>query len=192
MTDESAGEVTVLLRAWRAGDDEAYRRVSVLVYEELRRQAGNYVRRKRRGDGQQATSLVHEAFMRLATARAVDWQDRRHFLAVAARTMRRVLVDAARARGASKRGSDAEHLPLPSDLAGAGSALVDVIALDEALERLGRVDERKVQVVELRFFAGLTVPETAQVLQVSPDTVARDWRMARAWLHRELQGISNG
>ena len=188
--DEASGEVTVLLRAWRAGDDDAYRRVSVLVYDELRRQAGNYVRRKRSGDAQQATSLVHEAFMRLASAREVDWQDRRHFLAVAARTMRRVLVDAARARAASKRGADAEHLPLPSDLAGVGAPLVDVIALDEALERLGKLDERKVQVVELRFFAGLTVPETAQVLQVAPDTVARDWRMARAWLRRELEAIS--
>ena len=187
--DEATGnQVTMLLRAWRAGDDDAYRRVSVILYDELRRQAGNYVRRKRSGDAQQATSLVHEAFMRLATARQVDWQDRGHFLAIAARTMRRVLVDAARARAATKRGSHAAHIPLPSDIAGGvGASPIDAIALDEALERLAKLDERKVQVVELRFFAGLTVPETAQVLQVAPDTVARDWRMARTWLRRELE-----
>jgi RNA polymerase sigma factor (TIGR02999 family) len=190
--DDAAGEVTVLLRAWHAGDEDAYRRVSGLLYDELRRQAGNYVRRKRSGEGEQATSLVHEAFMRLAAARQVNWQDRRHFLAVAARTMRRVLVDAARARAAVKRGSHAAHVPLPLDVAGVEASPVDAIALDEALERLATFDERKVQVVELRFFAGLTVPETAQVLQVAPDTVARDWRMARAWLRRELQGVSKG
>jgi RNA polymerase sigma factor (TIGR02999 family) len=145
------------------------------------------VRRKRSGDALQATSLVHEAFMRLASARQVDWQDRGHFLAIAARTMRRVLVDAARVRSAAKRGSYADHIPLPSDVAGPGASPIDAIALDEALERLGKLDERKVHVVELRFFAGLTVAETAQVLQVAPDTVARDWRMARTWLRRELQ-----
>jgi RNA polymerase sigma factor (TIGR02999 family) len=187
--DRAAGDVTVLLRAWRAGDEDAYRRVSGILYDELRRLARNYVRRKRSGEALEATSLVHEAFMRLASARQVDWQDRRHFLAVAARTMRRVLVDAARARAAVKRGSHAAHIPVPSDLAGIGTSPVDAIALDEALERLGAFDARKVHVVELRFFAGLTVPETAQVLQVAPDTVARDWRMARAWLRRELQGV---
>ena len=186
--DASSGEVTALLHAWRAGDDDAYRRVSSLVYDELRRQAANYVRRKRAGDPLQTTSLVHEAFMRLAAARRVDWQDRGHFLAIAARTMRRVLVDAARARGTAKRGAHAVHVPLPTEVPDATPSPLDAIALDEALDRLGTVDPRKVQVVELRFFAGLTVPETAQVLQVAPDTVARDWRMARAWLMRELQG----
>jgi RNA polymerase sigma-70 factor, ECF subfamily len=185
--DQPAGEVTALLRAWRGGDEDAYGRISTVLYGELRRQASNYVRRKRSGDALQATSLVHEAFMRLASARQVDWQDRGHFLAIAARTMRRVLVDAARVRSAAKRGSYADHIPLPSDVAGPGASPIDAIALDEALERLGKLDERKVHVVELRFFAGLTVAETAQVLQVAPDTVARDWRMARTWLRRELQ-----
>src|SRR5215212_1245153 len=147
MVDERAGEVTALLRAWRGGDEDAYGRISAVLYGELRRQARNYVRRKRSGDALQATSLVHEAFMRLAGARQVDWQDRGHFLAIAARTMRRVLVDAARARAAAKRGSHADHLPLSSDVAGVAASPIDAIALDDALERLGKFDERKMQVV---------------------------------------------
>jgi len=186
--DSAIGDVTVLLRAWRAGDEEAYRRVSSILYDELRRQAAHYVQRRRSGDTLQATVLVHEAFMRMAGARQVDWQDRGHFLAVAARTMRRVLVDAARARGAVKRGADAAHLPLRPDLQAPEHSPLDVIALDRALDHLSTFDRRKAQVIELRFFAGLTVAETAQVLQVAPDTVARDWRMARAWLLRELTG----
>jgi RNA polymerase sigma-70 factor (ECF subfamily) len=185
--EASPGDVTALLRAWRAGDEDAYRRVSSILYDELRRQAAHYVRRKRSGDALQATSLVHEAFMRLAGARQVDWQDRRHFLAVASRTMRRVLVDAGRARRTAKRGSGAVHVPLQSDVEAREPSVVDVIALDQALERLAAFDKRKVQVVELRFFAGLTVAETAHVLEVAPDTIARDWRMARTWLLRELE-----
>jgi RNA polymerase sigma factor (TIGR02999 family) len=149
------------------------------------------MRRKRSGDTLQTTALVHEAFIRLAGARQVDWQDRRHFLAVAARTMRRVLVDAARARASVKRGAGAVRVPLESDVRADAPSPVDLIALDRALETLATFDARKVQVVELRFFAGLTVDETAQVLEVAPDTVARDWRLARTWLLRELDDKSS-
>jgi RNA polymerase sigma factor (TIGR02999 family) len=179
-------QVTTLLRAWHAGDEDAYRQVSSLLYPELRRRAAHYMRRQRAGDTLQATALVHEAFIRLADARMVEWQDRRHFLAVAARTMRRVLVDLARAHGSTKRGAGADHVSLESGIAAQGPSLADLIAVDEALDALGTIDPRKVQVVELRFFAGLTVEETAHVLDVSPDTVARDWRMARTWLLRQL------
>jgi RNA polymerase sigma factor (TIGR02999 family) len=184
----NAGEVTALLRAWRAGDEDAYRQVASILYGELRRQAARHIRHRRPGSPAQATTLVHEAFVRLAGAGNVDWQDRSHFLAVAARTMRRVLVDMVRAQHAAKRGTGAVHVPLESNIEADGPSPLDLVALDQALERLGTFDARKVRVVELRFFAGLTVEETAQVLEVSPDTVARDWRMARSWLLRELHG----
>jgi RNA polymerase sigma factor (TIGR02999 family) len=184
--DSESGEVTALLHAWHAGDEDAYRRVSSILYDELRRQAAICMRRRRHGDTLQTTALVHEAFVRLAGAHQVDWHDRTHFLAVAARTMRRVLVDLARAQGSAKRGAGAAQVPLEFDMAAGGAPAVDLIALDQALERLAAFDARKVRVIELRFFAGLTVEEAAQVLKVSPDTVARDWRMARTWLLREL------
>lgn len=184
---KTPGEVSALLRAWHGGDEDAYREVSSILYGELRRQAAHYVRRRRPGDTMQATALVHETFMRLADAHRVEWQDRRHFLAVAAQTMRRVLVDLARAEDTAKRGSRPAMVPLDSNVAISADDPVDLIALDRALEGLARIDPRKVQVIELRFFAGLTVDETAQVLDVSPDTVARDWRTARAWLARELR-----
>ena len=151
MSDSPAGEVTALLRAWRAGDEDAYRRVASILYDELRRQAAQYMHRQQFGDTLQTTALVHEAFIRLAGAQRVDWQDRKHFLAVAARTMRRVLVDVVRAQGASKRGSRAIHVPLDSSLEAGGPSPLDLIALDRALEGLAKLDARKVQVVELRF-----------------------------------------
>jgi RNA polymerase sigma factor (TIGR02999 family) len=191
VSDSEAGEVTVLLRAWHAGDEDAYRRVSSMLDSELRPQAADYVRHRRQADMLQSTALVHEAFMRLVGAQQVDWQDRRHFLAVAARTMRQVLVDLVRAQGSAKRGSRVVHLPLDSSLAAGGPAPVDLIALDEALDTLAAFDARKVRVVELRFFSGLTVEETARVLDVSNDTVACDWRMARAWLMRQLNAGLN-
>ena len=180
-----AGAVTALLRAWHGGDEDAYRQLSSMLYNELRRDAARRVRGAP-GNALQTTALVHETFIRLATAQQVDWQDRGHFLAIAGRTMRRVLVDLFREHGAAKRGARAEHVPLDSGIAAAGAAAVDLIALDRALERLAALDPRKVQVIELKFFAGLTLEETAEVLNVSRDTVARDWRMARTWLLNEL------
>ena len=181
-----AAEVTRLLRAWHAGDEDAYRQVSAILYDELRRQAVRCMRGERPGITLQATALVHETFIRLAGAGQVMWQDRRHFLAIAARTMRRVLVDLVREKAAAKRGARPEAVPLGSDIVAEGPSLVDLIALDQALETLSMFDARKVRVIELRFFAGLTVDETAEVLEVAPDTVARDWRLARTWLLQEL------
>lgn len=187
------GQVSVLLRAWHAGDEEAYRELSAILYAELRRQAAHSIRRRAPGGSLQATALVHETFMRLADAHRVDWQDRGHFLAVAAQTMRRVLVDLARAHGTAKRGARPEQVPLDSSVAVTLPRPLDLIALDRALETLAALDPRKVKVIELRYFAGMTVEETAQVLDVSPDTVARDWRMARTWLARELDaGLKAG
>lgn len=188
---ERPDDVTALLRAWHAGDEDAYRQVSAMLYGELRRYATHAMRRTRSGEVLQTTALVHEAFVRLATAHNVDWQNRHHFLAVAARTMRRVLVDLARAQQSTKRGARAVHVELESGMAVADTpAPMDLVALDRALDGLAHVDKRKVQVIELRFFGGLTVEETAEILQVSPDTVARDWRTARVWLLRELSGGS--
>ena len=187
---DAGGEVTTLLRAWRAGDDDAYRQVSAILYDELKRHASFCLRGHQPAEALQTTALVHEAFVRLVSAGEVDWQDRRHFINVAARTMRRVLVDLVRAHGATKRGSRAVHVPLDSGIGVTNSDIVDLVALDEALGKLAAFDARKAQVVELRFFGGLTVEEAAQVLDVSPDTVARDWRVARSWLARELDPAS--
>jgi len=178
--------VTRLLKAWHEGDEEAYRQLSAILYDELKRQAARCMRRERPGITLQATALVHEAFVRLAGAGEVDWQDRKHFLAVAARTMRRVLVDLVRARATDKRGGRAEPAALDSGIVAQSASVVDLIALDEDLETLATFDARKVWVIELRFFAGLTVEETAEVLDVAPDTVARDWRLARSWLLQQL------
>ncbi|HEY6359850.1 MAG TPA: sigma-70 family RNA polymerase sigma factor [Vicinamibacterales bacterium] len=186
MARAGAGEVTMLLRAWHGGDEDAYRQVSSILYRELRQEAARRMRGAPPGNSLQTTALVHETFMRLATAHQVDWQDRKHFLAIAARTMRRLLIDLIREQAAAKRGSRAEHVPLDSAVAAGGPPPLDLIALDQALENLAALDARKVQVIELKFFAGLTVEETAEVLNISPDTVARDWRMARTWLLREL------
>jgi RNA polymerase sigma-70 factor (ECF subfamily) len=188
VSDLPAGEVTELLRAWHAGDEGAYARVSAMLYDELRSRAAKYMRRQRAGDSLQATGLVHEAFLRMHGARQVDWHDRNHFLAVSARTMRRVLGDLARAKASAKRGARPTYVTLDVNVAAPEPehAPIDLIALDDALDALGAIDPRKVRVVELRFFAGLTVEETAAVLDVAPDTVARDWRMARSWLLNQL------
>jgi RNA polymerase sigma factor (TIGR02999 family) len=178
--------VTALLHAWRAGDERAYGDAVTALYGELKRRAVNCLRGDRARDAIQATALVSETFIRLAPA-GVEWKDRVHFLAVATTTMRRVLVDLARARAASKRGSRPVHVTLPADVPAVGVDAVELLALDEALTRLAVQDERKARVVELRFFGDLTVEETAAVLGVAADTVARDWRMARAWLRRELE-----
>ena len=184
----SATDVTGLLRAWRDGDVAALQQLVPLVEGELRRLARGYMARERRGHTLQTTALINEAFVRLTGARTVQWQDRAHFVGISARLMRRVLVDHARARGYRKRGGGALRTTLTEGLIATPSPAVDVIALDRALEKLSAVDARKSRVVELRFFAGLSVEEAADVLHVSPDTVKRDWRLARLWLLREIDG----
>ena len=187
-----SAQITELLKAWAAGDSLALDRLTPLVYDELRRMAHNYVRRERMGLTLQGTALVNEAFLRLVDTRTVDWRDRAHFFAVSARIMRRILVDTARARAAIKRGGrvarvehaeeiDFDRLPAPGT-----ETSRQICALDEALDALSRIDPRRAQVIELRFFGGLTVEETGEVLQISPQSVMRDWRLARAWLAHEL------
>jgi RNA polymerase sigma factor (TIGR02999 family) len=188
-------EITRLLKAWGRGDSAALDRLTPLVYEQLRRMARSYMRNERIGHTLQATALVNEAFLRLVDTRNLDWADRAHFFAVCARVMRRILVDAARSRGAIKRGGQAdrqEHSTainldqLPNR---ASEMSAQVCALDEALNMLAQIDPRRAHVIELRFFGGLTVEETAQVLKTSPQTVMRDWKLARAWLARELSQL---
>src|SRR5262245_40439851 len=188
LTTPSPGAVTELLRAWSDGDDHALERLAPLVEAELRRLARVYMRRERRGHTLQTTALVNEAFVRLTGARSIGWQDRAHFLGIAARLMRRVLVDHARARAYRKRGGGVQRVTLNEGLVASPEPALDVIALDRALESLAAVDARKSRVIELRFFGGLSVEETADVLHVSPDTVKRDWRLAKLWLLRELEG----
>lgn len=185
LADSGAGHVTTLLHASQAGDAEALAQVFALLYKELHRHAHARMRSESPGHVLQTTGLVHETFLRLMDAK-VDWQDRKHFLAVAARAMRRVLVDLARAGAYQKRGGGAVHVPLEDDLAHTDARSVDIVALDRALEGLAALDPRKAQVVELRFFGGLTVEEAADVLGVSADTIHRDWRLARTWLLKEL------
>jgi len=180
--------VTELLRAWSDGDDEALERLMPLVEAELRRLARAYMGRERRGHTLQTTALMNEAFLKLTDARRVRWQDRAHFLGISARLMRRVLVDHARHRGYQKRGGGAERVTLHDELVISADPALDVVALDRALEALAKVDVRKSRTIELRFFGGLSVEETAEVLKVSPDTVKRDWRLAKLWLLRELEG----
>jgi RNA polymerase sigma factor (TIGR02999 family) len=182
------GDVTTLLRRWSDGDERALDELLPLVEAELRRLARLYMARERRGHTLQATALVNEAFVRLIDARTIRWQDRAHFLGISARLMRRVLVDHARARGYRKRGGGARKVTLTEGLIAAPSLDLDVLALDRALEELAGLDERKSRVIELRFFGGLSVDETAEVLRVSPDTIKRDWRLAKLWLLRELEG----
>jgi RNA polymerase sigma-70 factor (ECF subfamily) len=184
----SSGAVTDLLRAWSEGDDGALDRLVPLVEAELRRLARGYLGRERRGHTLQITALVNEAFLRLTDARQVRWQDRAHFLGISARLMRRVLVDYARRRGFQKRGGGAERVTFDEGLVASPDPALDIVALDRALEALAQVDIRKSRVIELRFFGGLTVEEAAEVLNVSPDTVKRDWRLAKLWLLRELEG----
>ena len=187
MSTASSGQVTHLLRAWSDGDPQALEHLLPLVEAELRRLARGYMSRERREHTLQPTALINEAFIRLAGAKSVRWQDRAHFFGISAKLMRRVLVDHARARGFQKRGAGVERVSLYEVLVPAPEPPVDIVALDLALEALAIKDERMSRVVELRFFGGLTVEETAEVLHVSPDTVKRDWRMAKLWLLRQLE-----
>ena len=186
-------EITLLLRAWSRGEEGALERLTPLVYEELRRQARRYMRRERPGHTLQGTALVNEAYMRLVDIGGIEWKDRLHFFAVSAQIMRRILVDAARARGTGKRGGGIERVEhstaidfdrMPSSESARAARLC---AIDDALNALAHMDARRAQVIELRFFGGLTVEETAEVLKISPQSVMRDWKLARAWLTRELR-----
>jgi RNA polymerase sigma-70 factor (ECF subfamily) len=178
--------VTALLKAWSDGDQTALDALLPLVEQELRRLARHYMRGERAGHTLQPTALVNEAYLRLVDIAHVRWQNRAHFLAVAARTMRRVLVDMARAKGYQKRGGRVPLVPLDEVDVAAARPDADVVALHDALEALAAVDARKAHVVELRYFGGLTVEETAEVVGVAPETVMRDWKFAKAWLLREL------
>lgn len=184
-----ATEVTELLARWSAGDEAALEQLVPLVYEECRRLAARQLRGERRDHTLNPTALVHELYLRLADQKRATWQTRAQFFAVAARLMRRILVDHARARHAQKRGASAIFITLstatdvPEDTSAA-----DILAIDEALERLAAIDAEQVRIIELRFFAGLTVEETAHVLERSVRTIKREWQLARAWLYRELHG----
>jgi len=178
--------VTQLLIGWGQGDKEALDRLVPIVYDELRRQAARYLRHERAGHTLQTTALIHEAYIRLIDQKNVHWQNRAHFFGIAAQLMRRILVDHARTRKRAKRGGSDIRVPLEDAVAIAKAPQLDVVALDEALNRLAEIDEQQGKIVELRFFSGLTVEETAEVLGISPATVKRDWSMAKAWLHREI------
>jgi RNA polymerase sigma factor (TIGR02999 family) len=185
MRDEAPG-VTDLLLAWRDGDEAAMERLVPLVHEELHRIARRCMAGERPGLTLQATALVNEAYLRLVDVQRVNWQNRAHFLAVAARLMRRVLVDAARARQADKRGGDALRVTFDEARVAGRERAIELVKLDEALEALAALDLRKGRVVELRFFSGLSLEETAEALGVSGKTVMRDWEFAKAWLQREM------
>ena len=184
---EASPSVTGLLIAWRRGDDAALDQLIPIVYHELHRIAHRCMAGEGAGHSLQATALVNEAYLRLIEARGVNWQNRAHFLAMAARLMRRVLVDVARSKRYQKSGGDALRVTLVDDLAVSDEPGRDLIALDDSLEALAKFDERKSRVIEMRFFGGLSVKETAAVLGVSPDTVMRDWKLGRAWLLQELR-----
>ena len=187
------GEVSRLLRAWSEGDRSALDKLTPIVYDALRRLARRYLKRERPGHTLQTTALVNEAYMRLVDYKRMQWQNRAHFFAVSAQLMRRILVEHAR-RHNLKRGGGVQHVTLEeAAVVGGGRAASDLVALDDAMHALARLDPRKVQVVELRFFGGLSVEETAEVLKVAPVTVMRDWSTAKAWLYREMtSGADNG
>ena len=184
--DPNTDDVSTLLRAWSDGDRSALERLTPAVYEELRRLAHHYMKGERAGHSLQTTALVNEAYMRLVDFTRMRWQDRAHFFAVSARVMRRILVDHARHQNV-KRGADMIRISL-EEVAVVGDRTADLVALDEALDALARFDERKVQIIEMRFFGGLSLEETAEVLKVSAGTVRRDWSIAKLWLYRELGG----
>src|SRR5580698_2494696 len=186
MAEERTSKTTQLLRAWANGDREALDELTPRVYEELRRIAGHHMQNERPGRSMQTTALVHEAYLKLIDITTVDWRCRAHFFAVSSQIMRRILLDRARRRTAAKRGGKAPRINLDEIPDVSSGRASEVIALDDALNLLAEFDPRKARVIELRFFGGLSVDETAEVLKVSPDTVMRDWRMARAWLLAEL------
>ena len=184
---EQTHKITRMLRQWSDGNREALEELMPLVYDELHRQARRYLRRERSNHTLQTTALIHEAYLKLIDQRDVNWESRTHFFAVAAQMMRRILVDHARTKHRVKRGGSNENMPLEeAALVVSNEKRIDLIALDEALNRLAEIDEQQCRIVELRYFSGLTLEETAAVLKVSRTTVANDWSLAKAWLHREL------
>ncbi len=186
MTEASSGEVSQLLAAWRNGDRAALDKVMPLVYDELRRMAKRYMGRRHSGPSLQTTALIHEAYVRLVGQPVKRWQNRAHFFAVGAQAMRHVLIDYARSRHCAKRGGGM-RVSLDEAAVVSDERAAELVALDDALTDLAVLHPRQSRVVELRFFGGLRVDEAAEVLQISPETVMRDWRMAKAWLHRELR-----
>jgi RNA polymerase sigma factor (TIGR02999 family) len=185
-------DVTRLLLAWSQGDQSALDQVVPLVYHELRKRAHQYMLGERSQHVLQTTALIHEAYQQLVQTPGIQWRDRAHFYAVCAQLMRRILVDYARSRGYQKRGANVREVSFDETAAAPRERSRDLVALDDALTALSAIDPRKGQVVELRFFGGLTAEETAEVLKVSPETVLRDWKLAKVWLLRELGGASNG
>ena len=185
---KDAENITDLLVSYGRGDKESLDKLMPVVYDELRRQAARYLRREQPGHTLQTTALIHEAYVRLVDQRIVQWQNRAHFFGIAAQMMRRILVDHARTKKRAKRGGSDIKVSLDDATVAVKGQDLDVVAIDEALSRLAKIDEQQSRVVELRFFSGLTVEETAEVMGISPATVKRDWSMAKAWLHRELSG----
>ena len=186
----TSDEITQLLRRASAGDHEAEALLLPLVYQNLRRLAEAQLRKEKPGQTIQATALVHEAYLRLLGTKPIEWQDRCHFFRVTANLMRRILVDRARGRKAEKRGGDRTRVPLGDFLAFADTRIDDVLAVDEALKKLAKIDERQAEIVELRFFGGLTEEEIGAALEISTRTVKREWVMARAWLRAELEPLA--
>jgi RNA polymerase sigma-70 factor, ECF subfamily len=187
MDHPSGGDVTILLAELKKGDKEAASKLIPIVYDELRRLAGSYMRHERSDHTLQATALVHEAYLKLIEQRSVDWQSRAHFFGIAAQVMRRILLDHARGHLREKRGGGERTIPIEEGLVFAPEQSLDLVKLDQALEQLTELDPRQGKIVELRFFGGLTVEQTAELLGISPKTVKRDWSVAKAWLHGELR-----
>jgi RNA polymerase sigma factor (TIGR02999 family) len=181
-------QITQLLQSWNQGDENAIEKLVPLVYDELHRLAHRYISDERPGHMLQTTALINEAYVRLVDSEHANWEGRSHFFGVCAQVMRRILVDWARSRRSLKRGGDVPVLDLQEALAVAKQPGTDLVAIDDALQTLALVDARKSQVVEMRFFGGMSVKETAEVLKISPETVQRDWKLAKSWLRRELRG----
>lgn len=187
MTSASSHQITELLQAWNRGDQQALQQLTPLVYEELRRAAKRCLARERNADTLQTTALINELYLKMVDLKRVSWQNRAHFFALCARQMRRILTDLYRSGTSQKRGGRQEPIPIDVSTICAREPRRDLLAIDEALTRLAEIDQRKGQVVEMRFFGGLSVQETAEVLQVSAETVTRDWKLAKAWLLGELK-----
>lgn len=186
MENDSSHQITLLLIDWSKGDDYALEQLMPLVYEELRQMARRYMRGQPAGNSFQTTELIHEAYLKLAKQDGQNWQNRAHFFGVAARAMRHILVDYARSKHRQKRGGWQERITFTEDAAISGSRTEEIVALDDALNQLAVLDERKTRVVEMKFFGGLKTEEIAEVLKISPETVKRDWSFAKTWLLREL------